>query len=184
MNIIILLNELMMGVRDSETSRLTVARAEAERRLAEVIGRIDIFRCQIKDELSQSLTDYLRAYSEDPKHDYQTCEHKDCMVITVNSVMNRLGMAIDHQGGACYLATYKGKEFPHGRFLLIPHGSKKPIEFRVHLYDFMNRIGPLTLAPRESPVAAPRQSAETPTTWQERVQEQRASKQPHYKSDR
>jgi hypothetical protein len=97
--------------------------------LETVLAGIDRFRGAVQERLQAALREFIRSQTTG---DYGA---KQEVVAVVNAALNRLGMAIRFQDQACYVATTVGDEYPRGRFLIVPKGSKKPLLTRIHLAD-------------------------------------------------
>jgi hypothetical protein len=98
-------------------------------RLLTLLGRIDQFRQVARQHVQAALREFVRSQAAD---DYGA---KQGIVTIVNATLNRLGLAIHYRDQACYLAATIGDEYPKGRFLIVPKGSKKPLLTRTHLSD-------------------------------------------------
>jgi hypothetical protein len=129
-----------------------------EQRLAAVGGCVEAFREAATKQLQAALNAYLETQTP------ETYGDKQSIAETVNSHLDRLGLAIGYQGQACNFAATMGGEHPRGRFLLVPKGSKKPLLARVNLADFL----PLDLVD-----AQPRR--EGLDVWRERVEASRVT---------
>jgi hypothetical protein len=120
---------------------------DEELRLETANSRIDIFRREATRQLQAALNAYLdkmaqaqRPGGENRKlDDMMLYEKKQFIVQIVNSTLDRLGLAIGYKGLTCYMGTLGGTT-KHGRFLLVPKGSKSPLLSRVNLSDFLPLI--------------------------------------------
>ena len=151
---------------------LTASIKNGEQRLESLSGLIGAIRERLRQPLEDALNSHLRQVAqaqtasidnEKPRHvDNLRLEDKQNTVDVVNHQLERLGLAIGYKGTACYLASAGGTS--HGRFLLVPKGSKTAVLARVNLSDFL----PLALIDAQ-PLREPL------VEWREREQIRRAA---------
>lgn len=150
------------------------ALAEAEERLSAISERIDAFRQEATRELQGALNAYLAEMAKAQRmdvgdrrqkaEDALSYKDKESIRDIVNSSLERLGLAVGYQGHTCNFDVTTGAK--HGRFLLVPKGSKTPVLTRVNLSDFL---------PLELTDAQPRR--EGLKEWREREQARRVAAQ-------
>ena len=88
-------------------------------RLTAIAATIDAVRHAGRDAAIESLRAYLA--EQDP----QTLEAKRSLAAFVGNLLGRLGVAISCRGKPCNIFVSGSKDYPHGRFLLVPYGSSK-----------------------------------------------------------
>jgi hypothetical protein len=118
---------------------------DAEQRLKAVSSRLDIFREEATRQLQTAINSYLGeiAKSQTPAgsegkykiDDRFSYDNKQIIANNVNSTLERFGLAISCNGHACNFDVTGGAK--HGRFFLVPKGSKTPLLTRVKLADFL-----------------------------------------------
>ena len=138
------------------------ARIEAERGLRAINDRIVTFREEATRQLQDALNTYLRVQTS------ATFDDKQNIVDTVNSSLERLGLAISYKGETCNFAATMSGGTTAGRFLIVPKGSKTPLLARVSLADFL---------PLELTDGPPRR--EGLKEWRDREQSRRSTGRSH-----
>ena len=118
-----------------------------------------MFREVAREHIQTAVSEFLHAQFP------EQFEAKQAVVALVNAALDRLGLAVRYQGQACYLAATVGDEYPRGRFLIVPKGSKKPLlKMCTHLAD-LPELELMDAVPREGP---PPPSGAADGSWRQR----------------
>jgi hypothetical protein len=139
-------------------------------RLPTFLSRIDQFRQVARQHVQAALREFVCSQAAD---DYGA---KQGIAAIVNATLNRLGLAIRYEDQACYLAATVGGEYPKGRFLIVPKGSKKPLLTRTHLSD-LPALDLMDVVQQEA-VPPPSPRSARGANWREREEARHSDRSP------